>query len=67
MPDAIIEKRTGRTGVKVFSTSPEAFEEFVNRLNAPPQPNDRLRRTLATKAPWDMPERRTVGAWHSYR
>ena len=38
-----------------FLASPEAYEQFLARLDAPPQPNDRLRRTLATKAPWDAP------------
>ena len=39
----------------LFSVSPEAYEQFLTRLDAPPQPNDRLRRTLAKKAPWDAP------------
>jgi uncharacterized protein (DUF1778 family) len=37
----------------VFSVSPKAYAEFLKRLDAPPQPNDRLRRTMQTKAPWD--------------
>jgi uncharacterized protein (DUF1778 family) len=37
----------------VFSVSPKAYAEFLQRLDAPPQPNDRLRRTMQTKAPWD--------------
>jgi len=37
----------------VFSVSSEAYAEFLARLDAPPQPNERLRRTMATKAPWD--------------
>lgn len=37
----------------VFSVSPKAYAEFVKRLDAPPRPNDRLRRTMQTAAPWD--------------
>lgn len=29
------------------------FAEFVRRLDAPPAPNARLRRTMRTPAPWD--------------
>jgi uncharacterized protein (DUF1778 family) len=32
---------------------PEAFRAFVAILDAPPEPNERLRRTLTTKAPWE--------------
>jgi Protein of unknown function (DUF1778) len=71
MPDSNIKEQTGRgaedRGVRVFSASPEAYEEFVVRLAAPPQPNDRLRRTLATKAPWDAPELPAGAARHNYR
>jgi uncharacterized protein (DUF1778 family) len=37
----------------VFTVSPKAYAEFLARLDAPPQPNERLRRTMQTKAPWD--------------
>ena len=37
----------------VFIVSPKAYAEFLKRLDAPPQPNDRLRRTMRAKAPWD--------------
>jgi uncharacterized protein (DUF1778 family) len=37
----------------VFSVSPTAYAEFLKRLDAPPQPNDRLRRTMQAAAPWD--------------
>ena len=37
----------------VFSVSPKAYAEFLKRLDAPPQPNDRLRRTMQAKAPWE--------------
>lgn len=37
----------------VFSVSPKAYAEFIKRLDAPPQPNDRLRRSMQAAAPWD--------------
>ncbi|MDX3928899.1 MAG: DUF1778 domain-containing protein [Shinella sp.] len=37
----------------VFTVSPETYAEFVARLDAPAQPNERLIRTMTTKAPWD--------------
>jgi uncharacterized protein (DUF1778 family) len=39
----------------LLSTSPGAYAEFLARLDAPPRPNERLRRALTTKAPWDVP------------
>lgn len=36
----------------MFSVGPEAYAEFLARLDAPPQPNERLRRTMKTPAPW---------------
>ena len=37
----------------VFLAPPDAYAEFLDRLDAPPQPNERLRRTLRTPAPWE--------------
>jgi uncharacterized protein (DUF1778 family) len=37
----------------MFKLSPKAYSEFLARLDAPPQPNERLRRALQTKAPWE--------------
>jgi uncharacterized protein (DUF1778 family) len=37
----------------VLTVSPEIYAEFLARLDAPAQPNDRLRRTMQTTAPWD--------------
>ena len=37
----------------VFAVSPEAYAEFLARLDAPPQPNERLRKALQTPAPWE--------------
>lgn len=38
-----------RTLVQV---NPEAYEAFVARLDAPPEPSDRLKKTIQAKAPW---------------
>lgn len=37
----------------VFTVSAEAYAEFLVRLDQPAQPNERLKRTMTTKAPWD--------------
>lgn len=37
----------------VFVVNPKAYAEFVARLDAPPRPNARLRRSLQTTAPWE--------------
>jgi uncharacterized protein (DUF1778 family) len=37
----------------VFTLSPKAYADFLARLDAPPQPNERLRRSLKTPAPWE--------------
>ena len=37
----------------VFVVGPEAYAAFLARLDAPPRPNERLRRTMQTAAPWD--------------
>ncbi len=37
----------------VFKASPEAYAEFLARLDPPPQPNERLQKTLRTAAPWE--------------
>ena len=37
----------------IFTVSSKAYAEFLARLDAPPQPNERLRRTMRTSAPWD--------------
>ena len=37
----------------LFLVSPDAFAEFVARLDAPPAPNPRLLRALNTPASWD--------------
>ena len=37
----------------VMTASPQAYEEFLARLDMAPQANDRLRKTMQTPAPWD--------------
>lgn len=37
----------------IITVSPEAYAEFLTRLDMPPQPNDRLRKTMQTPAPWN--------------
>jgi uncharacterized protein (DUF1778 family) len=37
----------------LITASPEAYAEFLARLDMPPQPNERLRKTMQTPAPWD--------------
>lgn len=37
----------------VFKVSPEAYGEFITRIDAPPQPNQQLLKTMKMTAPWD--------------
>jgi uncharacterized protein (DUF1778 family) len=37
----------------VFVVNPKAYAEFLVRLDAPPRPNARLRRSLQATAPWE--------------
>jgi uncharacterized protein (DUF1778 family) len=37
----------------VFEVDPTAYAEFLVRLDAPPRPNARLRRSLETIPPWE--------------
>jgi uncharacterized protein (DUF1778 family)/GNAT superfamily N-acetyltransferase len=37
----------------MFAVSPDAYAEFVARLDQPPKPNPRLKRTLQTVPPWE--------------
>jgi uncharacterized protein (DUF1778 family) len=39
---------------RVILTTPEAYAEFIARLDRPPQPNAALRKTMQTPAPWDQ-------------
>jgi uncharacterized protein (DUF1778 family) len=37
----------------IFWATPAAYAEFLALLDAPAQPNERLRKTMQTSAPWD--------------
>ncbi len=37
----------------LFLVEPEVYNEILARLDAPGRPNERLRRMLQTKAPWE--------------
>lgn len=37
----------------VISVSPKAYQEFIERLDAPPRPNERLLATMRTPVPWE--------------
>ena len=37
----------------ILTVSPKAYAEFLTRLNEAPRPNERLRRTMRTPAPWE--------------
>lgn len=37
----------------IITASPEAYAEFLARLDMPANPNERLRKTMQTPAPWD--------------
>jgi uncharacterized protein (DUF1778 family) len=47
---AAVETLTDRT---LFNVDPKAFAKFAAALDAQPQPNERLRRTMQTPAPWE--------------
>jgi len=37
----------------IVSANPQAYAEFLARLDAAPKPNERLRKTMQTPPPWD--------------
>ncbi|HUK10864.1 MAG TPA: DUF1778 domain-containing protein [Stellaceae bacterium] len=37
----------------VLQARPAAYRAFLARLDEPPRPNERLRRTMRSRAPWD--------------
>ncbi len=39
----------------VVRVNAAAYADFVRRLDEPAQPNERLKRTMRTKAPWERP------------
>ena len=44
--DALMERT-------VFAFNAKVYRAFVARLDAPPKPNSRLRKSLQTPAPWE--------------
>lgn len=38
----------------IIRAAPAAYAAFLERLDAPPQPNERLRKTMQAKLPWDQ-------------
>jgi len=37
----------------MISVSPKAYQDFLERLDAPPQPNERLLATMRAPVPWE--------------
>jgi uncharacterized protein (DUF1778 family) len=37
----------------IWGVSPEIYAEFIALLDAPAQPNERLKKTIQTSAPWE--------------
>ncbi len=37
----------------VITLNPKAYAAFVALLDAPPRPNERLRKTMTTRSPWE--------------
>ncbi len=37
----------------LIRVGPDAFNAFLARLDAPPEPNERLRKTMQTTPPWE--------------
>lgn len=44
--EALLEQR-------IILANPDAYQEFLTRLDQPPEPNAALRKTMQTPAPWD--------------
>ena len=38
----------------IMTVTPQAHEQFLARLDMPPKASDRLRKTMATPAPWEV-------------
>ena len=37
----------------IMAVNPETYATFLARLDMPPQPNERLRKTMQTPTPWE--------------
>ena len=38
----------------IMAVTPQAYAQFLTRLDMPPKASDRLRKTMSTPAPWDV-------------
>lgn len=38
----------------IIRVSQDDYDELVARLNEPPKPNERLKKLMATPAPWEV-------------
>ena len=38
----------------IMTVTPQAYEQFLTRLDMPPKANVRLRKTMTTPAPWEV-------------
>jgi uncharacterized protein (DUF1778 family) len=38
----------------IMAVTPQAYAQFLTRLDMPPNASDRLRKTMSTPAPWDV-------------
>lgn len=38
----------------IMTVTPQAYAQFLDRLDMPPKANDRLRKTMSTPPPWEV-------------
>ena len=38
----------------IMAVTPQAYAQFLTRLDMPPKVSDQLRKTMSTPAPWDV-------------
>ncbi len=57
---AIAKAHPGRSAAQdalldqtLITVSPQSYAAFLKRLDAPPQPNERRRKTMLTPPPWE--------------
>jgi uncharacterized protein (DUF1778 family) len=51
-----VKKRETLLECTRFTVSAKAYRQLMARLDAPPNPNARLLKTMQTPAPWDQPK-----------
>ncbi|MCZ7561865.1 MAG: DUF1778 domain-containing protein [Burkholderiaceae bacterium] len=47
-----LDPRTPAAERNLMDVDPQVYSEFLKRLDRPARPNERLRRTMHSKAPW---------------